>query len=187
MRRLFSALALGFTLVALPAVAQEPTPQAPAEAPAPGPATLDALVDDLYAAVSGEAGPRDWVRFRSLFYPNATLIPAGRRRDGSTGARIISPDGYIADNGPHFEQNGFFEREIGRSALLEYGPIVQFQSAYEARRAPSDAEPFMRGINSIVAFNDGKRWWVLSIAWSAETPETPLPADMIQSAAATAP
>jgi hypothetical protein len=33
----------------------------------------------------------------------------------------------------------------------------------------------MRGINSIQLVNDGTRWWVLNIAWSQETPESPIP------------
>jgi hypothetical protein len=33
----------------------------------------------------------------------------------------------------------------------------------------------MRGINSFQLLNDGKRWWVITIFWSQETPEMPLP------------
>ncbi|RZJ19148.1 MAG: hypothetical protein EON91_02505 [Brevundimonas sp.] len=141
--------------------------------------TLDGLLDALYDTVSGDAGPRDWDRFRSLFYPGATLVPSGRRADGTLTARVLTPDGYITQNGPVFAQNGFFEREIGRS-VREYGPTAQISSSYEARRAESDAEPFMRGVNAIQAFNDGKRWWVISIAWAAETPEWPVPADLLK-------
>jgi hypothetical protein len=34
----------------------------------------------------------------------------------------------------------------------------------------------MRGINSFQLLNDGKRWWVISIYWLAETPDNPIPA-----------
>ncbi len=51
-------------------------------------------------------------------------------------------------------------------------------SAYEARHAPEDAQPFLRGVNSILAFNDGKRWWVMTLSWTQETPHNPLPADL---------
>lgn len=33
----------------------------------------------------------------------------------------------------------------------------------------------MRGINSFQLMNDGKRWWVVTIFWEAETPENPIP------------
>jgi hypothetical protein len=33
----------------------------------------------------------------------------------------------------------------------------------------------MRGINSIQLMNDGRRWWIVSVFWEAETPQTPIP------------
>lgn len=193
MRRLVSVLILSSALIALPVAAQEAPATAPAapvasaSAPAPGPATLDALMTEFYAVISGEVGPRDWVRFNALFHPNATLMPTGRRRDGSMGARIITTEGYIAQNSPFFAENGFFEREIGRSPVRSYGAIAQFQSVYEARHALSDAQPFLRGVNSITAFNDGKRWWLMTVAWTHESPDNPLPAEILYPTTAVTP
>jgi len=34
-----------------------------------------------------------------------------------------------------------------------------------------DLKPSMRGINSIQLFDDGTRWWILSVYWQHETPE----------------
>jgi hypothetical protein len=39
----------------------------------------------------------------------------------------------------------------------------------------------MRGINSIQLLNDGKRWWIMTIYWQGETPETPLPKEYLKS------
>lgn len=178
MRRALSAFAFVAFLTAAPAMAQTPAPVASAAAETPGPQSLDALLDALYEVVSGPAGPRDWDRFRSLFYPGATLTPSGRRSDGSLSARVLTPDGYIAQNGPLFERDGFFESELGRS-VRRFGPMVQVSSAFEARRSPADAEPFLRGVNAIQAYDDGKRWWLISVAWSAETPEWPVPTDLL--------
>jgi hypothetical protein len=33
----------------------------------------------------------------------------------------------------------------------------------------------MRGINSFQLFNDGKRWWILSIYWQHESAEHGIP------------
>jgi hypothetical protein len=52
---------------------------------------------------------------------------------------------------------------------------VHVFSTYEARQKADDPKPFMRGINSIQLFNDGKRWWVVSILWQSESPDNPLP------------
>ena len=49
-------------------------------------------------------------------------------------------------------------------------------STYESRRAATDEAPFARGINSIQLFDDGTRWWIISVYWQGETPTIPLPA-----------
>jgi hypothetical protein len=33
----------------------------------------------------------------------------------------------------------------------------------------------MRGINSFQLFNDGKRWWILSVYWQHESAEYAIP------------
>lgn len=138
--------------------------------------SIDAIVLALYDVISGDAGEkRDWNRFRSLFYPGARMIPTGTNaKTGKVGARIASPEDYIKANAPFLEGEGFHEQELGRR-VDEFGTIAQVFSAYEARNKLSDAKPFMRGINSIQLFNDGKRWWVMTVAWSPETAAAPLP------------
>ena len=56
-----------------------------------------------------------------------------------------------------------------------FGNITHVFSTYESFRSKSDAEPFLRGINSIQLLNDGKRWWVVNIYWTPETTESPIP------------
>lgn len=166
------------------AVAQTPAPpSAPvdpfAAIPAPRPAdvaTADALLVAVYGVISGDKGvKRDWNRFRSLFYPGARMIPTGvSAKTGKAGARMITPEEYIKSSGPYLEGEGFHEVEVARR-VESFGNIAHAFSTYAASHALSDPEPFLRGINSIQLLNDGTRWWVLSIAWSAETPASPLP------------
>ena len=66
-----------------------------------------------------------------------------------------------------------YESEKART-VDTYGSITQIFSTYESRHSPKD-KPFMRGINSFQLLNDGKRWWVMTIFWQHETPETPIP------------
>ena len=188
------ALATGCTALmfaAAPAAAQERKPAAAAQPqalpvdpfslmPAPRPAdvaSVDAIVKALYEVISGDAGvERDWDRMRSLFYPGARLIPTGKSsKTGKITARVISPEEYIKGNEAFLEGQGFHEREIHRHTDA-FGNIVQVFSSYEARHKLSEEKPFLRGINSIQLFNDGKRWWVMTIAWSPETSDAPLPA-----------
>jgi len=75
---------------------------------------------------------------------------------------------------PLIEGKGFYETEIARR-VEQFGQIAHVWSTYESRHDLGDPEPFMRGINSIQLFNDGKRWWIVSIYWQHESAGYPLP------------
>lgn len=137
--------------------------------------SVDGIVAALYDVISGPAGQaRNWDRMRTLFIPEARLIPTGKRPDGAGARRVLSVEDYIKSSGPSLEKNGFFEIEIGRKTD-QFGGVVHIFSTYESKRALSDEKPFMRGINSIQLWNDGKRWWIVNIFWQSETPEFPIP------------
>lgn len=177
---LAAALALGCVV---PAAAQTPPPPVPVSTAAPADvATPEAIVAALYDVISGDAGvARDWDRFRSLFHPTARLMPSGMR-EGQGVVRSITPDEYITRSGPLLVGQGFHEREIaGRSE--RFGQIMHVWSSYESLHSLSDPSPFARGINSIQLFNDGTRWWVLSVYWQSETPAAPIPAEYLPPAA----
>lgn len=142
--------------------------------------SVDAIVHALYDVISGPAGqPRNWDRMRSLFHPQARMIPTGKRPiDTKTGARVLTVEDYIQGVGPYFDKNGFFESELARRQET-FGNIAHVFSTYESRHAKNE-KPFARGINSIQLFNDGTRWWVLTVMWDAETPEKPLPPEYLK-------
>ena len=160
---IFSLLVLTAPLRAQPAAAPDDV------------ATLDGIMAAVYEAISGPAGaPRDWDRFRSLFIPEARLIPVAVRPDGVSAA-VNSVEDYIALVEPYFEQNSFFEVEIERR-VERYGHILHAFSTYESRYAPDDPAPFSRGINSFQLMWDGSRWWIVTIFWDSERPDQPIPA-----------
>jgi Domain of unknown function (DUF4440) len=139
-------------------------------------ASIDSIMKAVYDVISGDAGKtRDWDRFRSLFHKDARLIPTGKNaQTGVIAARVLTPEEYVQRAGPGLLQNGFHEIEKARQVDI-YGNIAQVFSTYETRRSLKDEKPFMRGINSFQLLNDGKRWWVVTIYWQAETPENPIP------------
>jgi hypothetical protein len=55
-----------------------------------------------------------------------------------------------------------------------YGSVVHVFSTYESRRNADDAEPFMRGINSIQLLYEKGRWWVVTIFWQPNTRTCPV-------------
>lgn len=141
--------------------------------------SIDAIVAAVYDVISGPAGQaRDWDRWRSLFTDGARLVPVGLTPDGSVRQRVMTPEEYATGSGPALQRDGFFEQEIGRTQE-SFGQIAHLFSAYESRRTPADAEPFARGINSFQLFNDGTRWWVVSIMWDSERPGNPIPSKYI--------
>jgi len=168
-------------VLAISALAGAQAPQAPKEAAADV-ASVDAIMKAVYEVISGDAGvPRDWDRFRSLFHKDARLIPSGKNaQTGVFGARAMTPDEYVTRATPGFAQDGFHERELARHTDI-YGNIAQVFSTYHAFRKSTDKDPFLRGINSFQLMNDGKRWWVMTIYWQAETPDVPIPKQFLKS------
>ncbi|TWI81080.1 hypothetical protein IQ13_2093 [Lacibacter cauensis] len=142
--------------------------------------TVDAIIAALYNVISGPAGEvRNWNRMRSLFLPEGKLVATAVRPTGEVVKRVLTVEEYIAGNGPILEKNGFFEKEILRKQEV-YGHIAHCFSTYEARRTATDAEPFMRGINSIQLYNDGKRWWILTVFWQTENKDLLIPKEYLK-------
>lgn len=145
--------------------------------------SIGAIIAAAYDSISGPAAKkRDWDRMRSLFIPGACLIPTATeagRDDVDLAPNILDVDGYIARVEPFFATSGFYEKEVARR-VEQFGQIAHVWSTYESRHNPNDAEPFMRGINSIQLFNDGSRWWILSIYWQHETEKYPIPQKYLQ-------
>lgn len=187
MRIVIAALLLALSL---PAAAQQSPPaltpspvastapaaaEAEAEAEAEADVTsIDAIVKALYATISGPAGqPRDWNRLRSLFLPEARMMPVGKRPTGEVRMRMLGVNDYIATSASLIEKNGFDERELARREE-RFGNIAHVFSTYEAR---TELEPIhLRGINTLQLMFDGKRWWIVSLMWQAESADMPLPA-----------
>ena len=69
--------------------------------------TIDHILTAIYDVISGPAGaPRDWDRFRSLFYPGARLIPSNRNDKGIVAARVLSPEDYVGRGKGAFNSSG---------------------------------------------------------------------------------
>ena len=169
-------------VLAPPAIAQDQARStADADVPAAVPAdveSVDAILNAVYDVISGPAGEaRDWDRMRSLFLPEARLIPSGIAPDGSARYLVWSLEEYISSAGGQLEANGFFEKEAFRIEE-RFGNIAHVFSTYESYRTVDEMEAgdhFMRGINSFQLLFDGERWWVVQIYWQAETPDQPIP------------
>ncbi len=138
-------------------------------------ASVDAIIAAFYAIPAGEAGQaRDWDRYRSLFLPDARMIPVRPRADGGTSVLYVPISDYVEQNRKYFEKGGFMDREAARRTEA-FGSLVSVWSTYESRRSKDAAQPYARGINNIQLLKDGNRWWIVNVCWDFERPDAPIP------------
>lgn len=169
------AIPAGHPQIPLPTVGQD-WPKAKAE----DVATVDAIMKSFYSVPAGAPGEaRDWNRYRSLFVPEARMIPARPGPDGTSGTIFLPVTEYVDANKVYFEKGGFSDREVFRR-VEEFGNIVHVWSTYESRHRATDAKPYSRGINSIQLLKDGSRYWIVNVFWDHERSESPLPAKYIE-------
>ena len=136
-------------------------------------AGIDAAIRGVYDVISGPPGQkRDFDRMRSLFAPGATLKAIGPK-----GLHGGSVEDYIARDKDILEREGFTERELGRRTEL-WGGLATAWSAYDGRTASGSFHE--RGINSFQLVKIDGKWLVASILWQEETPDNPLPANLIK-------
>ena len=99
------------------------------------------------------------------------------RAIGPKGLRGGSVEDYIARNSAILEKEGFTERELGRHTEL-WGGLATVWSSYDGRNASGSFHE--RGINSFQLVKIDGKWLVASILWQEETPDNPLPANLIK-------
>jgi hypothetical protein len=192
-RTIFALIA--FAVLPCMAVSAQTAPAAPAPKPVPGSIashpdwpvakpedvkSIEAITAAIYDTISGPAGKaRDWNRFRSLFIPDARLMPVRLPRPDATGPQHndVSPytvENYIERSSPIMVTQGFAERGVA-NRIEAFGNIAHVWSTYESRHDFKDAQPFARGINSITLIKDGDRYWVVQILWDSERPGLSIP------------
>lgn len=139
------------------------------------PTSIGAVVDTMYAMISGPAGPRDWAMQAQVFHPEARQIRTWIGDDRRPQMKIMGPADYQADVEAFFNAHDFYEVEIARR-IDEFGNIAHVWSAYEARTALGEGAPERRGVNSIQLFREADgRWWIMSMIWDNERPGLSLP------------
>jgi hypothetical protein len=108
--------------------------------------------------------------------PGAMFV-AMRERQGAPVAALMTPEEFRKNTNAGFVKNGFYETEIG-SRIEQFGNVAQVRSVYETRQAATG--PLTgRGINYLMLYWDGTRWWISGAVWDDERPATPIPAAWI--------
>ncbi|NIM91469.1 MAG: hypothetical protein GTO17_11035 [Candidatus Aminicenantes bacterium] len=132
----------------------------------------------IYEAISFREGEEpDMDRFRSLFNPNARFI-----RITQDGVDKMDVESFTASFRERVETGAlksFFEAELSRKTHA-YGSIAQVFSTYHKRMNTEDPEGLIRGINSLQLYNDGQRWWIISILWEDERGDNLIPQEYLR-------
>ena len=127
--------------------------------------SIGAVIDEMYAMISGPAGPRDWSRQANCFLPEARQVRTFVDDQGRPQMKSMTLDEYARDTTPFFAANPFYEVETSRRIDL-FGNIAHVWSGYEARPSPDDGEPERRGVNSIQLFRHPELGWrIVHMIW----------------------
>ena len=165
------AIAVTITALAPPAIAQMP-PADPADV-----GTIEGIVNAYYDVINGPPGaPRQWRRDSTLYMAAATFV-AMSERDGKPVARMMTPEEFRRSTNAEFVKDGFFEIEIGHR-IERFGDVAQVRSVYETRHV-ADGPLLGRGVNYLMLYWDGVRWWITGAVWDDERPGTKLPASWV--------
>ncbi len=139
---------------------------------------IGAIIDEVYAMISGPAGPRDWTRQRNSFLPEARQVRTSVDEKGRPAMKMMGLAEYAENTQPFFDANDFYEIETARRIDV-FGNIAHVWSNYEARRSPEDQKPERRGINSIQLFRDPELGWrIMSMIWDNEREGVEIPDEL---------
>lgn len=129
---------------------------------------IGAVIDAMYAMISGPAGPRDWSRQAECFLPDARQVRTWVDDEGRPAMLSMGLEDYARNTQPFFDTNAFYEVETARRIDL-FGNMAHVWSEYEARRSPGDEDVERRGINSIQLFRHPDLGWrIIHMIWDNE-------------------
>jgi hypothetical protein len=150
------------------------------QTPAPLPAdvaTIDGIVGAYYDVINGPPGAkRQWHRDSTLYMPGAMFV-AMQEANGRPAPARMTPEEFRQAVDSEFVALGFQETEIGRR-VERFGNVALVRSVYETRRTAGG--PLLgRGVNFLLLYWDGKRWWISSAVWDDERPGHTVPPSWI--------
>jgi hypothetical protein len=142
--------------------------------------SIDRIVTALYSAITFREGETpDLERLRALFTPDAPFIRiTGEGPNNMTIASFIASFRERVKTGA---LKSFHESEVFRKTNA-YGSIAQVFSTYGKGLNTKNPALFVRGINSLQLYHDGRRWWISGIVWEDERPGRPIPRKYLRSA-----
>ncbi|WP_160144111.1 hypothetical protein [Chryseolinea soli] len=135
----------------------------------------DSLILCLHKVLSGPAGARNWELYRSLFHEKAILGVVRIDAQGHPSYSSSTPEEYIKRTDEFFRTNDFYVEETHR-ITERFGDIMSLFSTYKFRAGGGvKAQQNGKGINSFQLIHDAGRWWIISIQYTNERADLPMP------------
>lgn len=138
--------------------------------------TIEGVMNALYGSITFPEGSEpQFSQFSNLFSADASFI-----RITQDTVLKMNREIFIATFRKRIESaqlTSFFESEIKRQTM-KWGSIAQVFSSYKKAFNSDQPPEYIRGINSLQLFHDGKRWWITSIIWEEETATRSLPQEL---------
>ena len=141
--------------------------------------SIESIIKAAYETIQRAPGEDfEWDRWRTLFIPQATLIPNAEQTGGAFVVHTVESfialvDEHTTVGGPN--DRGFAEEGV-HLEVHRYGDVAQAFSTYQ-KHFWGDDRILGRGINSFQLIRHGDRWWIASIAWDEENGAGPIPAE----------
>src|SRR5262249_5180389 len=153
--------------------------QVPKQEPRPEDVTtIEGIVKASYETISGGVGvPRQWGRDRTLFASSVRYISIGKDKAGALKVSTSDYQEYLDESDDFVVKQGFTEVELGHK-IERFGNVATVLSSYEGK-LQSTGKVVTRGVNIFSLYFDGKRWWIQTMLWDEETPQNPIPAELL--------
>lgn len=137
--------------------------------------TPETLTAAFYAFISGPKDQkRDIEKIRALFHLHARLAVAAKHPEKGAFMRPMDLEAFLAFAIPQWEK-GFFEKGTAVTVTRQEG-VAQVWSPYEIR-LEAEGPALYTGINALQCVYDGKRWWIMHLAFQS-APTEALPATL---------
>jgi hypothetical protein len=137
--------------------------------------SIDNIVTSVYKVVSGEKGEdRNWELHRTIFHPEAQIVTNYINDQGDYKILFNDVEQYVDNYKEYFKENNLHEVDVNRKIEI-FGNLAHVLSTFESYRKPDDSTPYKQGMASIQLYNDGKRWWIISMYYKNETEKDRIP------------
>ena len=126
---------------------------------------VEAKLEEYYKDMSA----RDWKKYRSHFWDNATITTAWKQ-DGDSAAKVdvTTIDDFIKEtpNGP--DSQPIFEETMTDSKINVQGNIAEAWVNYEAKFGTPDSLAHWKGMDVFTFMRHGGEWKIVSLVFEAD-------------------